>query len=274
MPDRRALLAGLLLALTAAGCGAPPGPAAPERVRLATTTSARDTGLLEWLKPELRRVARVELIDVAVGTGQALELGRRGDADLVLVHDRAREDAYVAEGFARARHDLMWNDFILLGPAADPAGAKGARAAAALAAVARAGATFVSRGDDSGTHGREKALWKAVGGRPAWAGYLEAGQGQAATLQIAHEKLAYTLSDRGTWLSMRARIGLALLVEGDPALANPYGLLPVDPSKVPGVAQEPAARVVAYLTSAEGQARIAAFRVGGEPVFHPGAPPR
>lgn len=267
------LACAALFPLVVAACGDPSSPRLP-RVRLATTTSARDTGLLEWLKPEIRRVAGVDVFDVAVGTGQALELGRRGDADLVLVHDRAREDAYVAEGWGMERRDLMWNDFVLLGPPDDPASAKGLRSAsAALARVAAAAAPFVSRGDDSGAHAREKSLWKAAGGRPAWPGYAEAGQGQGPTLQIADERRAYVLSDRATWYSMRKRLSLALLVEGDPALLNPYGVMLVNPARVPGVDAAGARRVLDYLTSAEGQARIGAFQVDGEPIFHPGLPP-
>lgn len=278
----RALVLKALLALVVAvltGCGrsdpSPGGAEALARVRLATTTSARDTGLLEWLKPELRRVARVDLFDVAVGTGQALELGRRGDADLVLVHDRAREDAFVAEGWGIERGDLMWNDFVIVGPADDPAALKGATdAAAALARVSASARPFVSRGDDSGTHAREKSLWKKAGGRPSWPGYAEAGQGQGPTLLIADERKAYALSDRATYLSMRGKLSLVLLVEGDPALRNPYGVMLVNPAKVPGVSVESARRVIAYLMSPEGQARIAAFQVAGESIFHPGAPPR
>lgn len=266
----------VLAALSACGRGEPDLGGGPlERVRLATTTSARDTGLLEWLKPELARGARVDLFDVAVGTGQALELGRRGDADLVLVHDRAREDAYVAEGWGIERGDLMWNDFVLVGPADDPAGLKGARdAAGALRRIAAAQAPFVSRGDDSGAHAREKALWARAGGRPSWPGYAEAGQGQGPTLLIADERRAYTLTDRATYLSMRGKLALAPLVEGDPALRNPYGVMLVSPAKVPGVRAEAARRALAWLLSPEGQARIGAFQVAGEGVFHPGAPPR
>lgn len=271
----RAGLGAVLLAALAllVSCGGPlDGPALP-RVRLATTTSARDTGLLEWLKPELRRVAGVDLLDVGVGTGQALELGRRGDADLVLVHDRAREDAFVAEGWGVERRDLMWNDFVLAGPLDDPAGVRGATAPEALARLAAARAVFVSRGDDSGAHGREKALWRAAGGRPDWPGYLESGQGQAPTLQIAEEKQAYVLSDRATYLSLRRHLSLVVLVEGGPALQNPYGVLLVSPGRVPGVDHERARRVLDYLVSPDGQARIAAFRVDGVTIFHPGAPP-
>jgi tungstate transport system substrate-binding protein len=277
-----ALLLGLLAPLTLPACGesdpggAPrldrPDPKLP-RVRLATTTSARDTGLLEFLKPEIRRVAKAELIDVAVGTGQALELAKRGDADFVIVHDRAKEDAFVKDGWGIDRRDLMWNDFILLGPASDPAGVKGATdAAASLRRIADAKAGFISRGDDSGTHSREKSLWKKAGGRPDWPEYAEAGQGQGPTLLMADEKRAYALSDRGTYASMKKKLGLTILVEGDPALRNPYGLIRVNPDKVKGASADLAKAVADYLLSPEGQAKIAAFQVEGVTLFHPGAP--
>jgi tungstate transport system substrate-binding protein len=274
---RAALLLGLALPVGAAACGEPasphdrPDPTLP-RVRLATTTSARDTGLLEYLKPEIRRIAKVEVADVAVGTGQALELAKRGDADFVIVHDRAKEDAFVRDGWGVDRRDLMWNDFVLMGPADDPAGIAGGKdAAAALKKVAEAKATFISRGDESGTHSREKSLWKTVGGRPDWSGYLEAGQGQGPTLTIADEKKAYVLSDRGTYASMRKNLAIVVLVEGDPALRNPYGLILVNPARVKGVAAQAAKAVADYLASPEGQARIGAFQVDGVTLFHPAA---
>jgi tungstate transport system substrate-binding protein len=241
------------------------------RVRLSTTTSARDSGLLEYLKPEIRRVAKVELFDVAVGTGLALDQGKKGDADLVIVHDREREDAYVADGWGIERRDLMWNDFVLLGPAEDPAKIRGTtHAAAALTSIAEAGSTFISRGDSSGTHSREKSLWASAGGRPAWPGYLEAGQGQGPTLLLAHEKRAYALSDRGTYASMRARVELVIVVEGDPPLVNQYGAMLINPEKVKGTNVAGARAVLEYLISPEGQARIGAFRKHGEQLFHPG----
>lgn len=251
------------------------GDAERPRVRLATTTSARDTGLLEWVLPEVERKEGIRVSVVAVGTGQALELARRGDADFVIVHDRPREDAFIAEGSGIDRRDLMWNDFVLVGPSSDPAGIRGTKeATAALRKIAAAAAPFVSRGDDSGTHGREKSLWAKAGEKPAWAGYVESGQGMGPTLLMASERKAYTLSDRGTFASMRKKLELAILVEGDPALRNPYGVMLVNPAKVHGVSADGARKVLEYLVSPEGQARIAAFRVEGEPIFHPGAPPK
>ena len=265
------VLAAAILAGSLVGCGDGERP----RVRLATTTSARDTGLLDWVLPEVERREGVRVSVVAVGTGQALELARRGDADFVIVHDRPREDAFVADGSGIERHDLMWNDFVVVGPANDPAAVRGSReATAALRKIAAAAAPFVSRGDDSGTHSREKSLWAKIGSRPSWKGYVEAGQGQGPTLLMASERRAYALSDRGTFASMRRRLELVVLVEGDPALRNPYGVMLVNPAKVPGVSADAARKVVTYLISPEGQARIGAFEVEGEKIFHPGAPPK
>jgi tungstate transport system substrate-binding protein len=265
------VLAATALAATLVSCGEKGLP----RVRLATTTSARDTGLLDWVLPEVERREGIRVSVVAVGTGQALELAKRGDADFVIVHDRPREDAFVAEGSGIDRRDLMWNDFVVVGPASDPAAIKGTKdATAALRKIAAAAAPFVSRGDDSGTHSREKSLWKKSGGKPVWGGYAEAGQGQGPTLLLASERKAYTLSDRGTFASMRKRLDLVVLVEGDPALQNPYGVLLVNPARVQGVAADGARKVLEYLTSPEGQARIGAFRIEGEQIFHPGAPPK
>ena len=260
---------GLLLILALwAGCG---GGADPARVRLATTTSTEDSGLLQWLLPPFEEATGIEVQVVAVGTGQALALGERGDADLVLVHARDREDAFVAAGHGTERRDVMWNDFVLLGPPDDPAGVRGTTdAALALRRIADARRPFVSRGDDSGTHIKERALWARTGGAPAGAPhYLDAGQGMGACLVLADEKRAYVLADRGTFLSYRRRLDLAVLVEGDPALRNPYGAIPVDPARHPGVRAAEARRLLEWLTSREGQARIAAFRVDGNALFHP-----
>jgi tungstate transport system substrate-binding protein len=268
-------LAPVLAAITAAllllACGGKDQPT----IRLATTTSARDSGLLDWLLPEIERSTGVVVQVIAVGTGQAIEIGKRGDADFVIVHDRPREDAFVTAGYGLDRRDLMWNDFVIVGPPADPAGVRGEKdAVAALKKIAAAQAPFVSRGDDSGTHGREKSLWQKAGGKPAWPGYADAGQAMGATLVMASEKSAYCLTDRGTYAAMRKRLDLVVLGEGDPALLNPYGLILVDPAKNPGVKAAHARRVVEYLMSPEGQARIGAFRVDGDTIFHPGVPPK
>ena len=215
----------------------------------------------------------IEVRVVAVGTGQALRLGRRGDADAVLVHAPAAEQRFVAEGFGLARHEVMWNDFVVVGPSADPAAVRGLEdGPAALARIAASGAPFVSRGDDSGTHRAELALWRAAGLDPradsgAW--YREAGSGMGATLNNANRMRAYTLVDRGTWLAFRNRSELELLVAGDARLRNPYGAIVVSPERHPHVKAELAQRFVDWLVSPTGQAAIAAFRVHGEPLFHP-----
>ncbi len=259
-----------LLALMLAGLLACQGERRTPRLRLATTTSTQSSGLLDVLLPPFEAREGITVETIAAGTGQALALGERGDVDVVLVHARAREDAFVAAGHGVSRRDIMWNDFVIVGPPADPAGVKGmSDAAAALAKIARAEAGFVSRGDDSGTHIRERALWGQAGGRAAWAGYVEAGQGQGACLTIADQTRAYMLTDRGTYLAYRGELALEVLVAGDPALRNPYGAIIVNPARHPEVRAELARRLLDYLSSDEGQRRIAEFRVDGEVLFHP-----
>jgi tungstate transport system substrate-binding protein len=254
----------VLLLLTACG-----GPDESPRVRLATTTSTDDSGLLDFLLPPFEEREGVKVDRIAVGTGRALALAKRGDADIILVHARAREDAFVAEGWGIDRRDIMWNDFVIAGPAEDPAGIKDATGAAdALARIAAAAATFISRGDDSGTHTRELILWEAAGIEPDWTDYKEAGQGMGACLNIADEKRGYVLTDRGTYLAFGRKVDLEVLVEGDPALRNPYGAILVNPEKRPHVNADGARKLLDYLTSPEGQARIAAFRVDGKALFH------
>lgn len=258
------LAAGLL----ASGCGDPDATA--QRLRLATTTSTRDSGLLDYLlKPWSERTG-IEVQVVAVGTGQALALGTRGDADLLMVHARAREDAFVAAGHGIDRRDLMWNDFVVAGPPEDPAGVEGMTdVAAALRKIHASGAKFVSRGDDSGTHIREQALWQAAGLAPREEPYYyKAGQGMGPCLTMADELRAYILTDRGTYLAVREGKDLAVLVEGDARLRNPYGVILVNPQRHPHVNVTAARELVDYLTSPEGQERIGAFRVDGEILFH------
>lgn len=260
------VLAGLVLGVLA-GCGGGPR----ERpIRLATTTSTDNSGLLRAILPafEERYGASVDVI--AVGTGRALKHGEDGDADLLLVHARAREDAFVAAGYGVDRRDVMWNDFVILGPAADPAGiADAPDAAEALRRIARAQATFISRGDDSGTHTKERGLWAAAGARPGWDAYISAGSGMGACLTMADEKRAYVLADRGTFLAFRARLDLVVLHSGGPALRNPYGAILVNPARHAHVNAAGARALLDHLTSKEGQAAIAAFRVKGEVLFHP-----
>ena len=212
---------------------------------------------------------------VAVGTGQALRLARNGDADLLLVHDTPSEEAFVAEGYGSERFDLMYNDFVVVGPASDPAGIAGSgEAAAALAMIAAVEAPFVSRGDDSGTHRRESALWTAAGLDPTGASgtwYREAGQGMGATLNTASMMEAYTLADRGTWLSMRGRLDLRLMIEGDAGLRNQYGVTLVSAERHPHVKAALARQFADWLLSPAGQAAIDGFTIDGERLFIPNA---
>jgi tungstate transport system substrate-binding protein len=252
-----------LLCLALAACG---GDDAPKILRLATTTSTRDSGLLEFLLPPFEKKEGIEVQVVAVGTGQSLELGKRGDADLVLVHARTLEDEFVKAGHGTDRRDVMYNDYVVLGPAADPAGAKGKGAVEAFKLIAASGAPFVSRGDKSGTHIREQQLWEKAGGAPKGDAYLEAGQGMGQCLQMAGEKQAYILADRGTWLAFKSKVDLAVLVEGDRMLFNEYGaILPTHELANKALGR----KLLDYLTSAEGQKRIGEFRVQGERLFHP-----
>lgn len=236
---------------------------APQTLRLATTTSTDDSGLLDAILPVFEEEFNVTVEVIAVGTGQALELGRNGDVDVVLVHDRAREDTFVAEGHGVARFDVMYNDFIIVGPEADPAGiADSATAVEAFTKIAEAEATFVSRGDDSGTHGREMSIWALAEIEPAGDWYLSTGQGMGEVLTITNEQQVYTLADRGTYLS---RLGegfeLVILVEGDDSLLNPYGVIPVNPEKNASINGPLAEQFVNWLTSVETQELIAAFTI-------------
>ncbi len=257
-------------------------PAQPEVLRLATTTSTYDSGLLEVIAPAFELAYNVDLDIVAVGTGQAIALGEAGDVDVILVHARSHEDAFIQNGFGSERSDVMYNDFILVGPREDPAGIRGMlNAAEALFAVATAEAEFASRGDESGTHTRERQLWEAIGIDPTGATdwYSALGQGMGATLQFAHERGAYTLSDRGTFLALQAGLSnLEILVGGrsideneDPNLRNPYGVIAVNPAVHPGVASELAQQFVSWITSLEIQAQIGEFGLDtyGQPLFYP-----
>lgn len=245
--------------------------ATPARLILATTTSTEDSGLLEYILPDFEAKYNADVDVIAVGTGQALELGQNGDADVVLVHARAREDAFVADGYGTARYDVMYNDFILVGPAADPAGIRGmTEAAAAFTRIAETGSTFISRGDDSGTHSKEKAIWTAAGITPEGDWYLSAGQGMGEVLTMSEEMGAYTLSDRATYVARQATgLKLEFLVEGDPILFNPYGVIPVNPQKHPNVNAELAQAFADWITSLETQELIASFQVNGQALFTP-----
>ncbi len=263
----RALTVGVL-ALLAASCGE--RGREPMRVRLATTTSTENSGLLAALLPPFEKRHGVKVDVIAVGTGKALRLAENGDVDVVLVHAREAEERFVAAGFGVGRRDVMHNDFVIVGPAADPAGIAGSRdAAKAFQAIARARAPFVSRGDESGTHQREKALWRAAGVQPAPPWYREVGHGMGGTLTVASEKQAYTLADRGTWTACRRKVELVLLCEGDPLLANPYGIIAVNPQRHGHVRFAEAMKLIEFVTSPEGRQIIAGFRVDGEQLFFP-----
>ncbi len=265
-----AVVAALVLALFALGT-----TAQQRFIILASTTSTANSGLFDYILPKFTARTGIDVRVVAVGTGAALRLGANGDADVVLVHDRQAEESFVAAGFGVARHPVMYNDFVVVGPAADPSRVRGSRdAAAALRAIARTGSPFASRGDDSGTHKAELRLWAAAGIDPSkqsgqW--YLETGSGMGATLNTAQAMGAYALSDRGTWLSFENRGDLVILVEGDERLFNPYGVILVNPARHPHVKAEEGRAFIAWLTSPEGQRAIEEFTVGGEQLFVPNA---
>jgi len=282
-PRAIAILMGSLgLALGILGCSETPpaesppaaGSSARPVVRLATTTSTDNSGLLERLLPPFEKWWGAPVHVIAVGTGRALDLGRNGDVDVVLVHDPAAEDAFMAEGAGLNRRSVMFNDFLIVGPKDDPAKiAQASGPADAFARIARAEAPFVSRSDDSGTHKMELAVWKKADLQPAGKWYLEAGQGMSATLLMADEKNAYCLTDRGTYLAMRAKLHLAPRFEDPEGLRNPYSIIAVNPAVHRDVNYLGAMALVAWVTSPEGQKIIADFRVDGEGLFHPLAVP-
>jgi tungstate transport system substrate-binding protein len=262
-------------AATEAAAAVPSGD--PTKLIIATTTSTQDSGLLDVILPVFESEFGADTDVVAVGTGQALKLGEDCNADVLLVHARAREDEFMAAGFGARREDVMFNDFVIVGPAADPAGIRGMTdAAAALAAVAKVQAPFVSRGDESGTHSKELAVWQAAGIEPSGNWYVSAGQGMGAVLNMANEQQAYTLSDRATFLA-RAKEGLELviLVEGDPTLFNPYGVITVNPEKCANVNAELGSKFVDWIISVPAQEKIGAFGVEeyGQPLFTPDSTP-
>ncbi|HUX03261.1 MAG TPA: substrate-binding domain-containing protein, partial [Phycisphaerae bacterium] len=286
-PMRTRAIAAAMLALSVSlaacglGCGgapedssAPSGSGRGRPIRLATTTSTDNTGLLDRLLPPFERWWGARVHVIAVGTGRALQLGRNGDADVLLVHAPEAEEAFMAEGAGVNRRSVMFNDFLVVGPSADPAAvARADGPADALARIARAETPFVSRGDDSGTHKMELSLWKKASLEPAGGWYLEAGQGMGATLLVAEEKRAYCLTDRGTFLAMRANLALVPLYENPEALANHYSIIAVNPAVHPDTNYFGAMALVAWVTSPEGQQIIGDFRVDGEALFHPLAVP-
>lgn len=266
-------IAAAIAATVLHGCSTPQ-PQKPRTIKLATTTSTDNSGLLHALLPALKARHNIEVQIIAVGTGKAIKHGENGDVDVILVHARAAEDKFVEDGFGVNRRDVMHNDFVILGPESDPAGAKGMKdARAALKKIAGAGALFVSRGDDSGTHKKEKSLWKAAGVSPEGTWYLSAGQGMGACLMVAHEKQGYIMSDRGTYLAYKDKIESKVLVQGDSLLFNPYGVIAVNPKKHPHVKADAASTFIEWLVSEQAQKIIGGFKRGGEQLFYPDAVP-
>jgi tungstate transport system substrate-binding protein len=266
-----ALVFALLLS---AIVGNPPATAADRSIIVASTTSTRDSGLFGYLLPLFKAKTGIEVKVIAQGTGQALDTARRGDADVVFVHAKVQEEKFLAEGFGVKRYDVMYNDFVLIGPNNDPAGVKGKDIETALQAIKAKAAPFVSRGDRSGTHSAELRLWKQAGvdiaaSKGPW--YREIGQGMGAALNTASAMSAYVLSDRGTWISFKNRGDLAILVEGDKRLFNQYGVMLVNPEKFPSVKKALGQTFVDWLISPEGQAAIAGYKIGGQQLFFPDA---
>lgn len=267
-----ALLLGSVFATPHAALGQDATPAAQGDTLLATTTSTADTGLLDALAPLFKEETGFTLKPIAVGSGAALELGQNGEADVLLVHSPAAEEAFMAEGYGTERRTVMYNDFIIVGPADDPAGIAGAASATeALTRIAVAESTFVSRGDESGTHALEKRLWETAGVVPDGSWYTEAGSGMGDTLNIASERGGYTISDRGTYLSLRDRLGLDILVEGDPALLNVYHVILVNPENGRAINTAAGQAFLDFLLEPSTQEFIGTFGVDefGEPLFTP-----
>ena len=241
------------------------------RIKMSTTTSTENSGLLYELLPPFEKMFNVKVDVIAVGTGKALKLGENGDVDIVFVHARKAEDKFVENGFGINRRDVMYNDFVIVGPVNDPGGIKGKDPIESLKKIYANKATFTSRGDDSGTHKKEKLLWEIAGLKPEGEWYLETGQGMGATIQIADEKQAYTLVDRGTYIAYEDKVDLIILSEGDKRLFNPYGIIAVNPAKHPHVNYVYAMTLIGWITSPEGQKIIGDFKKGGKVLFHPNA---
>ncbi|CAN7554879.1 extracellular solute-binding protein [Variovorax sp. LjRoot290] len=251
-----------------------------ETITMASTTSTEQSGLFSHLLPAFKQASNIDIKVVAVGTGQAIDMARRGDADVLFVHDNAAEEKFVAEGFAAKRFPVMYNDFVLVGPKNDPAAVKGKDIAVALKKVATSNAAFVSRGDKSGTDAAERRLWTQAGVADAGpqvpndrkgTGYRECGCGMGPALNIAASSNAYVLADRGTWLSFKNRADLAVLVEGDKRLFNQYGVMVVSPAKFPQLNSAGAQKFVDWVISPAGQSTIASYKIGGEQLFFPNA---
>ena len=272
MASRRPFLAfAILLCIASVGT---PSSADDRSIVVASTTSTQDSGLFDHLLPIFKAKTGIDVKVIAQGTGQALDTARRGDADVVFVHAKPQEERFVADGFGVKRFDVMYNDFVLIGPKSDPAGVKGKDIVTALKAIEAKGAPFVSRGDRSGTHAAELALWIVAGidiasAKGAW--YREIGQGMGAALNTASAMNAYVLSDRGTWIAFKNRGDLDVVVEGDKRLFNQYGVMLVNPEKHPSVKKELGQAFVDWLISPEGQAAIAGYKIDGQQLFFPDA---
>jgi tungstate transport system substrate-binding protein len=266
----RSLAAGWLLLVATACWAAEPAPF----ITVASTTSTENSGLFAYLLPIFQRQTGIEVHVVALGTGQALKTAARGDADVVFVHDKEAEDKFIAEGFGIGRREVMYNDFLIVGPKNDPAGIRGMHdAPAAFRTIAEKKAPFVSRGDDSGTYMLERRLWQAAGLDPKSASrwYRESGEGMGAVLNTAAGMDAYTLTDRATWLSFKNRGNLEALVEGDPRLLNQYRVMLVNPARYPQVKRDLGQRFIDWLTSPAGQQAIASYKIDGAQLFFPDA---
>ena len=251
-----------------------PASAQDRSIVVASTTSTQDSGLFGYLLPIFKAKTGIEVKVIAQGTGQALDTARRGDADVVFVHAKSQEEKFLAEGFGVKRYDVMYNDFVLIGPNSDPAGVKGRDIEAALKTIKDKAAPFVSRGDKSGTHSAELALWKQAGidiaaTKGPW--YREIGQGMGTALNTAGAMNGYVLSDRGTWISFKNRGDLDIVVEGDRRLFNQYGVMLVNPEKFPSVKKEFGQAFIDWLVSTEGQAAIAGYKIEGQQLFFPNA---
>ena len=265
-----------LLAILIIASSGPLVMAQTQTIVMASTTSTEQSGLFTHLLPEFKKANGIDIKVVAVGTGQALDMGRRGDADVLFVHDKTAEEKIVADGFAVQRFEVMYNDFVLVGPKSDPAGARGRDILEGLKKIAATQSGFISRGDKSGTHAAELRYWTAAlagasSGSGKGEGYRECGCGMGPALNIASSSNAYALTDRGTWLTFKNRAELTILVQGDTKLFNQYGVMVVNPAKHPHVKTALAQKFVDWVISAPGQATIAGFKIGGEQLFFPNA---
>lgn len=249
-----------------------PTASAQQVLRLSTTTSTENSGLLKHLLPAFEAKTGLKVHVIAVGTGKALELAKNGDVDVTLVHARPSEDKFVADGHGVNRRDVMYNDFIIAGPVSDPAGTKGAKdLTTALKKIVDTKARFISRGDNSGTDQMERRYWQELGAKPAGNAYISAGLGMGEVLTMAAELQAYTLTDRATYVAYRRKTGLMIAVEGDRRMFNPYGVVAVNPAKFKDINYRGAMQLIEWLTSADGQQRIAAFRIDGQQLYFPSA---